>query len=134
MQTTHVFSDFGLKIWHKLNGADWGSRVGMLRWRKATGVLGAVFLLFPLLLLLPLLPGFLLLVVPLLFFVLLFVRVGTAYVRRRSLLPAEHLPGLVLVLLMLVLVFTLWGLINVSVLLWQLQGNRSYANEQFVSS
>lgn len=105
---------------------------------EAAGMLGAVFLLFSLLLLLSLLPSLLFLVVSLLLLVFLFVRIGTTYVRRRDLLSTEHLPGLVLVFLMLIFVLFLRGLIYVSVLFRQLQNHikrlsilHTYAHRSF---
>jgi len=93
----------------------------MLRRCEATGMLRTVFLLFPLFLLLSLLPSLLFLIVSFLLLMFLFMRIGTTYVCRRSLLSTEHLSGLVLVFLMFIFVFSLRGLIYVSILFWELQ-------------
>lgn len=93
----------------------------MLRRCKATGMLRAVFLLFPLLLLLSLFPGFFLFVVSLLLLMFLFMRIRTTYICRRGFLSTEHFSGFVFVLLMFILVFSLRCLIYVSILFWQLK-------------
>lgn len=93
----------------------------MLRRCKATGMLRAVFLLFSLLLLLSLFPGFFLFVVSLLLLMFLFMRIRTTYICRRSFLSTEHFSGFVFVLLMFILVFSLRCLIYVSILFWQLK-------------
>lgn len=93
----------------------------MLRRCETASMFGAVLLLFPLLLLLSLLPSLLFLIVSFLLLMFLFMRIGTAHVCCRGLLSAEHFPGLVLVFLMLIFVFSLRGLIYVSILFWQLQ-------------
>lgn len=93
----------------------------MLRRCKATGMLRAVFLLFPLLLLLSLFPGFFLFVVSLLLLMFLFMRIRTTYICRRGFLSTEHFSRFVFVLLMFILVFSLRCLIYVSILFWQLK-------------
>jgi len=93
----------------------------MLRRCEAAGMLGAVFLLFPLFLLLSLLPSLLFLIVSFLLLMFLFMCIGTTYVRRRSLLSTKHFSGLVLVFLMFIFMFSLRGLIYVPVLFWELQ-------------
>lgn len=84
-------------------------------------MLGAMLLLFPLLFLLSLLPSLLFFIMSFLFLMLLFMRIRTTYVRRCGLLSTEYLPRFVLVFLMFIFVFSLRGLIYISILFWQLQ-------------
>lgn len=84
-------------------------------------MLRAVFLLFPLLLFFSFFPSLLFFIVSFLLLMFLFMRIGTTHVRRRGLLSTEHLPRLVLMFLMLIFMFSLRGLIYISILLWQLQ-------------
>lgn len=117
---------FRLKIWHELKGADQRSRIGMLRRCEAASMFRAVLLFFPFLLLLSLFPSLLLFVVSLLLLMFLLVRIGAAHICRRNLLSTEHFPRFMFVFFMLILVFSLRGLINISILLWQLQNYITY--------
>jgi len=80
-----------------------------------------MFLFFSFLLLLSFLSSLFLLIMSLLFLMFLFVRIRTTYIRRCDFLSTEHLSRLMFMLLMLVLMFSLWSLIHISILFRQLQ-------------